>query len=327
MNVLTFRLSSFGDIALSVPVIINVLENNPELKIKMVTPKFMIAVFPKHPRLSFIEFDKNNKHKGLIGLWKLYSEIKKHKINSIADIHGVLRTFILCFLLNKKIARIDKGRVEKKKLVQNGFLNSKPLKHTTERYADTFRKLGFKVDLNHELTNFYNNEQSVKKIIGIAPFAKHKSKMFEINKMFELVKKLSDFGEEIMIFGSKEELKSIEEWKKIPNISLAEANELEDEIFLFQKLKLMVSMDSANMHLVSLAGVPVVSIWGATHHYAGFMGYGQGIKMIVEDTEAKWRPSSIYGNIAGPKDNLNGMKNISVNMIYHKIINSLNNNL
>lgn len=326
MNVLTFRLSSFGDIALSVPVIINVLENNPQLKIKMVTPKFMIAVFPKHPRLSFIEFDKNNKHKGLIGLLKLYSEIKKHKINSIADIHGVLRTFILCFLLNKKTARIDKGRTEKKKLVQSGFLNSKPLKHTTERYADTFRKLGFKVDLNHKLTNFYNNEHSVKKNIGIAPFAKHESKMFDINKMFELAEKLSNSGEKIMIFGSKEELKSIEDWKKTPNINLAETNGLKDEIILFQKLKLMVSMDSANMHLVSLAGVPVVSIWGATHYYAGFMGYGQDRKMIVEDTEAKWRPSSIYGNIAGPKDNLNGMKNISVDMIYQKIINSLNNN-
>jgi ADP-heptose:LPS heptosyltransferase len=33
----------------------------------------------------------------------------------------------------------------------------------------------------------------------------------------------------------------------------------------------MISMDSANMHLASLYGVPVISIWGATHPFAGFL--------------------------------------------------------
>ena len=37
----------------------------------------------------------------------------------------------------------------------------------------------------------------------------------------------------------------------------------------------MVSMDSANMHFASAVGVPVVSIWGATHPDFGFYGYGQ----------------------------------------------------
>ena len=34
-------------------------------------------------------------------------------------------------------------------------------------------------------------------------------------------------------------------------------------------LDVMISMDSSNMHLASLTGTPVVSVWGATHPYAG----------------------------------------------------------
>jgi ADP-heptose:LPS heptosyltransferase len=60
-------------------------------------------------------------------------------------------------------------------------------------------------------------------------------------------------------------------------------------------LDLMLSMDSANMHLASLTGVPVISIWGATHPYAGFMGYGQNPDNAIQ-TSLPCRPCSIYGN-------------------------------
>ena len=50
---------------------------------------------------------------------------------------------------------------------------------------------------------------------------------------------------------------------------------LKKELILMSHLDVMISMDSANMHLASLTGIPVVSIWGATHPYAGFMGWKQ----------------------------------------------------
>jgi len=57
----------------------------------------------------------------------------------------------------------------------------------------------------------------------------------------------------------------------------------------------MLSMDSAGMHLASFKGTPVVSIWGATHHYAGFLGYGQSDDNIVADN-IECRPCSVFGN-------------------------------
>ena len=60
-------------------------------------------------------------------------------------------------------------------------------------------------------------------------------------------------------------------------------------------LDVMISMDSANMHLASLTATPVVSVWGATHPYAGFMGYNQSDDNAVQ-LDMPCRPCSIFGN-------------------------------
>ena len=49
------------------------------------------------------------------------------------------------------------------------------------------------------------------------------------------------------------------------------------------------------MHLASLVGTRVVSIWGATHPYAGFLGYGQRESDCIQRA-LDCRPCSIYGN-------------------------------
>ena len=73
------------------------------------------------------------------------------------------------------------------------------------------------------------------------------------------------------------------------------AEELAEELDMIRGLRVMVSMDSANMHLASLVGTRVVSIWGATHPNAGFLGIGQSESDCVQ-RDLKCRPCSVYGN-------------------------------
>ena len=58
----------------------------------------------------------------------------------------------------------------------------------------------------------------------------------------------------------------------------------------------MISMDSANMHLASLVGTRCISVWGQTHPYAGFLGYGQSEEDIVQVNDLSCRPCSVFGN-------------------------------
>ena len=67
------------------------------------------------------------------------------------------------------------------------------------------------------------------------------------------------------------------------------------ELALMSWFDVMVSMDSANMHLASIAGTKVVSIWGATHPYCGFSGWRQSDDTAVQ-LDMECRPCSVFGN-------------------------------
>ena len=100
-----------------------------------------------------------------------------------------------------------------------------------------------------------------------------------------------------MFGGSNQEKKVFLQWtKKYPSCTVVPTtlHSLQEELILMSRLDVMISMDSANMHLASLVNTPVVSIWGATHPYAGFMGWNQSIDNAVQ-TDLPCRPCSIYG--------------------------------
>jgi len=77
------------------------------------------------------------------------------------------------------------------------------------------------------------------------------------------------------------------------------------------------------MHLASLFGVPVVSIWGATHPFAGFYGYGQSPENIVQ-IDLECRPCSVFGNRKCYRGDWACMQLISPEVIVEKIDNALN---
>ncbi|MBR2887786.1 MAG: glycosyl transferase family 1, partial [Bacteroidales bacterium] len=70
---------------------------------------------------------------------------------------------------------------------------------------------------------------------------------------------------------------------------------LANELNLIADLDCMLSMDSANMHLASLVGTRAVSVWGATHPAAGFLGFNQNPDDAVQ-VDLPCRPCSVYGN-------------------------------
>ena len=83
-------------------------------------------------------------------------------------------------------------------------------------------------------------------------------------------------------------------------------------------LDVMVSMDSANLHLASLVNTSVVSIWGSTHPFAGFMGWNQSHDSVVE-VDLPCRPCSIYGNKPCLRGDWACMQNISPEVVVEHI--------
>lgn len=296
-RILIYRFSAFGDVAMLVPVFRELLSQNPNTEIIMLSRKNFEDLFSNIPRLHFKGIDLDD-YKGFWGLKKLSQEIfNEYHPNIIADFHNVLRSNILNLFFKFKglpIYQLNKGRKEKKNLVKISNLNKIQLKNTTERYADIFRKMGFSLTLSNQLSPI----SEYKNGIGFAPFAQHFGKMLPLEKSFELAQNLAKIKKLYFFGGGKKEIEILSQWEKeIPNTeSLAGKLSLKEELEKISQLEIMISMDSANMHLASLVGTRCISIWGATHHFAGFLGYGQDEKDIIEVKDLTCRPCSIFGN-------------------------------
>ena len=110
---------------------------------------------------------------------------------------------------------------------------------------------------------------------------------------------LAERGTIYLFGGGAKEKALLHNWEtRYDNVvSVAGKMTLTEELELMRKLKLMLTMDSANMHLASLVGTRVISIWGATHPMAGFLGAGQSEADCIQH-DMPCRPCSVYGSKA-----------------------------
>ena len=296
-RILAYRFSAFGDVAMTVPVFTEFLQQNPDVEVVMVSRKNFQDLFEGIPNLIFkgIDFDE---YKGILGLRKLGKLLLKEvQPDYIADLHDVIRTKTLDLFFIKngfKVYKINKGKEEKEQLTDVWNLDKKKLTPTSERYADVFRSMDFKLELSHQ----YATNSSLKNGIGIAPFAQHKGKMLPLEKTFEVAKILAGNHKVYFFGGGKNEVEILNTWEtQIPNTkNLAGSLTLKQELQKISELEVMISMDSANMHLASLVGTRCVSVWGSTHPYAGFLGYGQSENDIVQVKDLTCRPCSVFGD-------------------------------
>jgi len=139
-----------GDVAMTVPVLLALTQQNPELRITVLTKEFFSPLFSQIPNAEVYAAEVKGKHKGFFGLWKLYNALKKLQIDQVADLHNVLRSNVLkCFfdLGGFQFVQIDKERKQKRELTSGYVKELKQLKTSHERYADVFQKLGYSLDL------------------------------------------------------------------------------------------------------------------------------------------------------------------------------------
>ncbi len=316
-KILTIRFSAMGDVAMAVPVVKAVVEQNENVEILFVSRPFFSAFFKNIPNVNFIGKDVKKQYKGLKGLYLLFKELKRENPDYIADLHDVIRSKVLRLFFKIsgfKVGSINKGRREKKALTRRENKIFKPLKSTHERYADVFRNLDLKVDLTKVkplpkpglstqiklfLDTFGDNY-----LIGIAPFAAHEGKQYPLEKIEKVINNLLEKNKNlsIVLFGGgtkeKQLLNGLEKINRNRIVNVAGTFSLEEELQIISRLNKMLSMDSGNGHIATLYGIQVVSVWGATHPFAGFMPFSQlKINQVLPDlNKFPQLPTSIYGN-------------------------------
>jgi len=325
-HIIIFRFSAIGDIAIGAPLLRAYAIANPDVRFTMVSQPIMKPLFAGIKNLEFYPVDFKGKYKGFKGLTRLFRNLMMIHPTHIADLHNVTRTWVLrgyFFFTFKKIAFLHKGRAEKAKLTRREDKKLIPLQSMLSRYESVLVKIGLE-NLNFSKmgipVEYKFTENPVK--IGIAPFAKHKGKAWPFEYMEEVIASLSDDKRfKVFLFGGgRDETSKLNalEQKYSGVESAAGKYSLSEELQILKEMDLVITMDSANMHLASFVGTPVLSIWGATHPYIGFYGWNQKWENALQ-LDMDCRPCSVFGSKECFRGDYACMMNIKPEMVLNKI--------
>ena len=303
-HLLVIRFSALGDVAMTVPVVYALAQQYPDVRITVLSRNFARPLFDDLlPNINFMEADLKREYHGITGLNSLYRRLLAKQFTAIADLHSVLRSSYLRMRFNLdhyKVAHIDKHRKDRRRITSSSNKQLIQLPTSFQNYADVFARLGYPV--NVQFRSIFSEDGGDMNLlpeslprptvgqpcIGIAPFAAHEGKIYPVRLMEQVVEQLlaKHPDTRIYLFGKgQREDETFPKWcaahPQCVYVS-QHLNNLRDELILMSHLQVMVSMDSANMHLASLVATPVVSVWGATHPFTGFMGWNQNPENAIQ---------------------------------------------
>ncbi len=344
-NLLVARFSALGDVAMTIPVVYSACRCNPDTRFILITKEGQEELFVNPPENLVVKgIDVKRRYRSAADFWRLFGELRReYDIDGFADLHGVLRTFALCAaatFFGVKWRTIRKGRMNKRALTRPRNKIMLPLLSSRARYREVFYGFGYR--LEEKFDSLYDDgkgdpalfagitppKADGEKWIGIAPFARHRGKIYPLELMEKVVAELASFPDiQIFLFGGGEhERKILGEWaSRYRQVTSLAGTRLgfAVELALLSHLDTMVSMDSANMHLASLVNVRVVSVWGATHPYCGFKGFRQRETDIVQ-LPMTCRPCSVFGNKPCSRGDYHCLTGIPPQLIVSKVNSIIN---
>jgi ADP-heptose:LPS heptosyltransferase len=346
-HILVIRFSALGDVAMVVPVVWALANQYPNIRITVLSKGFARSFFEDlAPNVSFMEADLKREYSGVKGLNALYRRLVAKQFTKVADLHNVLRSEYLRVRFNLgryRVEHINKHRKQRRKLVSYKNKQKQQLPTSFENYAEVFARLGYPIDIRKFRSIFpeeggninllpavFGPKKNFEQWIGIAPFAAHEGKIYPPRLMeqviFQLIQKCPKAR--IFLFGKGEqEDKYFQLWCAQYHQCLFVSRHCENmyqELIVMSHLDVMLSMDSANMHLASLTAVPVVSVWGATHPMAGFFGFNQSEDNAIQ-IDLDCRPCSIFGNKPCQRGDYACLQNIPPERIVERITTLINN--
>lgn len=338
-KLLFIRSSAMGDVALSVPVVHALSEQHPEIEVYVLTQPKFFPIFSGIPRVKLLALETRGAHRGFWGIRSLAQTLKQHRWTAVLDAHNVLRTRVLRLWMGAGIPWhvLDKGRADKRALISRHNKVFRPLSHATDRYADLCFQAGFPISLGPQAClpkpprPLDWDDQHKGCWLGVAPFAAHKSKQYPWSALIDALTAIQEQSPDrhirFVFFGggAKERMMIEELLEGFPSSTHTLDLPLESQLAWASHLDLMLAMDSANGHLAGMYGVPVVTLWGQTHPYAGFAPFLQPMERQIVPDRAQYPllPTTIFGK-KGYKPYARVMESISPERVAEVVRNTLN---
>jgi heptosyltransferase-2 len=335
-NILIVQTAFLGDVVLTLPLLQTVKQRFPAANIDMVVTPQAAGLLANRPDLrKAIVFDKRGKDTGIGGLLRLAALLRAGTYQLALVPHRSIRSAALV-----RFARVTRriGFTTS----AGGFLLTDRVRYEKKNHEVT-RNLSLLLPLGIDIQekvypDLYPSDSDTRLVgqlldnagidvnatlIGIAPGTVWNTKRWLKERFIELMIRLQQSGYAVALIGGTEDKQLCDEIVRsaLPgNIaSCAGKLTLLQSSSLIKRCRVVISNDSAPMHLAVASRTPVVVIYGATVPEFGFAPYGKQ-DVIVETSGLSCRPCSIHGGERCPIETFDCMKRITADEVFRKVL-------
>ena len=330
-RILVLRLSSIGDIVLTMPLLKHLSRHFPSATIDFVVKKEYAELLRSNPYIhSLMIVDKKE---GWPGLRRLKKEIKAQNYQLILDVHNNPRTRYLTLFAKGLVRRYKKYRLLRFFLIKFKYNLYERIIPVHRRYLNTLAEWVQDVDSDLEFHLDPDAEKDIngfmtsknfpvqQKHLALVPGAGFTNKRWPVHYFAELARKKSSQGWQIWLLGSPKERFLGKEIEKLGNsnaINLIGELSLMQSASVLARMSAVVSNDSGLMHIADALNVPVVAIFGPTTRELGFYPVNPNSR-VVEHEHMPCRPCTHMGADSCPKDHFRCMLELTSDVIYEKV--------
>lgn len=298
MRFLVIRFSSLGDVVIATAAVEALKRKFPDCSVTFLSKDLYGGLFSFDSRIEkFIGIQGTESPSDI-------AVMAEGPFDAVIDIHDSLRSRVVSSFLKSPL----KLKVRKHSVLRRLMVFSRGIyRHkfdTLGSITETLKSLGIntvsmpKLIVSDELAErtFIETVRSSKPVIGIAPGAKHSTKIWTLASYASFADRLYDRGFLPVFLGNIDDESIIAVIRKRMNNESALASfkyGLAETAALISRLKGVIANDSGLMHVAGALGIPVVGIFGPTHPDLGFWpGYNPGA--FIHSGE-KCSPCSVHG--------------------------------
>ncbi len=331
-NIVVIQTAFIGDVILTLPLVQGLRKRFKDSKVSFLAIPSAAGVLLNHPDINeILVYDKKGKEKDLGSAIRLIAELRNRRYDVAIVPHRSLRSAALARFAKIPV-RIGFSSSAGKFLFTR-VIEYKGQEHETKRNLKMMAGLDVEIPAL-ELPRVYPSHADEKwaaemtaslseePMIAVAPGSVWNTKRWPMDLYRQLVSMLVAEGIKVLLLGSGEDaLLCGEVAKGLGNqvINLAGRATLLQSAALMQRCRVVVSNDSAPMHLAVAVGTPVVAVFGATVPAFGFAPLGLQ-DVVIETHGLACRPCSIHGGETCPIKTFVCMNAISSSAVYEKVI-------
>ncbi len=335
-RILIVQTAFLGDVILSTPLIKALRELFSDSFISFLLIPETKNILENNPRIDEILIYDKRKKKGLGSFLKVMAEIRKRKFDLAMIPHRSLRSALLAFLSGIP-QRIGFNKSAGSFLFTNRVVYPNSI-HEVDRNLSLLSI--FKPSLTDKSPELFPSPEDFSyarrllrdsgigekdKIVSVAPGSVWATKRW-LPKGFAEVSDLlqSKAKAKVVFLGSEEDrvlCERVADLMKNKPVILAGKTNILQSAAIISFCRVVLSNDSAPVHIASAMKRPVVAIFGSTIPEFGFAPYGTGHTIIQKKIEC--RPCGIHGKAECPKKHFRCMREVTTEEVFQAVLSRL----